>query len=53
LLFVDVVCCWSVVVSVGFIAANGFGLGEVGDFNDKTSYEAPMFKFSKNCHKKH
>jgi len=35
------------------IAANGFGLGEVGDFNHKTSYEAPMFKYSKNCPTKH
>jgi hypothetical protein len=28
-------------------------LGEGGDFHHKTSYEAPNFKFSKNCHTKH
>ncbi len=35
------------------VAGNGFGLGEVGDFNHKTSDEAPKFKFSKICHTKH
>ena len=34
------------------ITHNGFGLGEGGDFNHKTSYEAPNFKFMKNCHTK-
>jgi len=32
---------------------NGFGLGEGGDFTTELSYEAPKFKFSKNCHTKH
>jgi hypothetical protein len=35
------------------MTANVLGLGEVGDFNHKTSCEAPMLKFSKNCHTKH
>jgi hypothetical protein len=33
--------------------ANGFGLGEGGDFYHKCSFEARMFKFTKNCHTKH
>ena len=28
-------------------------LGEGGDFTTELSYEAPKFKFSKNCHTKH
>jgi hypothetical protein len=28
-------------------------LGEGGDFNHKTSYEAQHFKSTKNCHTKH
>ena len=34
-------------------STNGFGLGEGGDFTTELSYEAPKFKFSKNCHTKH
>jgi hypothetical protein len=29
-----------------------FGLGEGGDFTHQLSYEAPKFKFTKNCHTK-
>jgi hypothetical protein len=32
---------------------NGFGLGEGGDFHHKYSYEARMFKSTKNAHTKH
>jgi len=35
------------------LAANDFGLGEGGDFTHQLSYEAPKFKFTKNCHTKH
>lgn len=35
------------------VAHKVFGLGQGADFNHKTSYEARMFKFSKNCHTKH
>jgi hypothetical protein len=33
--------------------ANVPGLCEGGDFYHKISYEAPNFKFTKNCHTKH
>jgi len=32
---------------------NGFGLGEGGDLQHKTSSEAPKFKFTQNCPTKH
>jgi hypothetical protein len=35
------------------VSDNGFGLGEGGDFRHKLSYEAPKFKFTKNCPTKH
>jgi hypothetical protein len=35
------------------IATNVLALGDGGDFQHKTSYEAPNFKFSENCHTKH
>jgi len=41
-----------VVVVSGKIAANVFGLGEGGDFNHKTTFEAQNIKFTKNCHTK-
>jgi hypothetical protein len=34
------------------MTANGFGLGEGGDFYHKTSYEAPNFNNTKNGRKK-
>jgi len=34
------------------VAANGFGLGEGGDFEHKTSFEAPNYNYTKNCHTK-
>jgi hypothetical protein len=36
-----------------FNSENGFGLGEGGDFHHKYSYEARMFKSTKNGHTKH
>jgi len=42
-----------VAVSVVTLAHNVLALGEGGDYYHKTSYEAPNFKFSKNCHTKH
>ena len=40
-------------VSYQTVAANGWRLGEGGDFYHQTSYEEPHFNYTKKCHTKH